>query len=55
MQAILAILIVIFAVLLLKASTIWTVLILVALILAAGLLFCKLVRAMARMQMPEAE
>jgi hypothetical protein len=53
MEAILAILIVILAVLLLKASTALTVVILVGVIVAAGTLFWKLVRAMARMQMPE--
>jgi hypothetical protein len=53
MEAILAILIVILAVLLLKASTAAAALILVAVILPAGLLFWKLVKAMARLQMPE--
>jgi hypothetical protein len=53
MEAILALLIVIMAVLLFKASTGATVLILVAVIVPAGVLFWKLVRAMARMQMPE--
>jgi hypothetical protein len=53
MEAVLAILIVILAVLLLKASSGLTVLMVVALIVAAGTLFWKLVRAMARMQMPE--
>jgi hypothetical protein len=53
MQAILAILIVILAVLLLKASTALTVVIIVGLIVGAGALFWKLVHAMARMQMPE--
>ncbi|HEY7630510.1 MAG TPA: hypothetical protein VH817_07415 [Thermoleophilaceae bacterium] len=53
MEAVLAILIVIMAVLLFKASTGATVLILVAVIVPAGVLFWKLVRAMARMQMPE--
>ena len=52
MEAILAILIVILAVLLLKASTIATALILLAIILPAGVLFWKLVKAMARLQMP---
>jgi len=40
-------------VLLLKASTALTVVILVGIILAAGVLFWKLVRVMARMQIPE--
>jgi hypothetical protein len=53
MEAILAILIVILAILLLKASNIATVLILLAVIAPAGLLFWKLVKAMARIQMPE--
>ena len=51
MEAVLALLIVVLAVLLLKASTLPTVLIVVALILGAGLLFWKLVKAMARIQM----
>jgi hypothetical protein len=53
MEAILAILIVILAVILLKASTVATALILLAVILPAGTLFWKLVKAMARLQMPE--
>ena len=53
MEAILAILIVILAVLLLKASTLLTALLLLAVIAPAGLLFWKLVKAMARIQMPE--
>ena len=53
MEAILAILIVILAVLLFKASTVGTVLILLAVIVPASLLFWKLVKAMARIQMPE--
>jgi hypothetical protein len=53
MEAILAILIVILAVLLLKASTLGTALILLAVIVPASALFWKLVKAMARMQMPE--
>jgi hypothetical protein len=52
MEAVLAILIVIFAVLLLKAATVATALILLAVILPAGVLFWKLVKAMARLQMP---
>ncbi|HKN93867.1 MAG TPA: hypothetical protein VJU60_06030 [Thermoleophilaceae bacterium] len=52
MEAVLALLIVVLAILLLKASTALTVLIVVGLILAAGLLFWKLVREMARIQMP---
>ena len=55
MEAVLAILIVILAVLLLKASTVGTALILFAVILPAGLLFWKLVKAMARLQMPPPE
>jgi hypothetical protein len=51
MEAVLAILIVVFAILLLKASTALTVVIVVGLILGAGLLFWKLVREMARIQM----
>ena len=53
MEAILAILIVILAVLLLKASTVMTGVILLAVIVPAGALFWKLVKAMARLQMPE--
>jgi len=53
MEAVMAILIVILAVLLLKASTALTVVILVGVIMFAGLLFWKLVRVMARMQVPE--
>jgi hypothetical protein len=53
MEAILAILIVILAVLLLKASTVATALILLAVMVPAGVLFWKLVKAMARIQMPE--
>jgi hypothetical protein len=53
MEAILAILIVILAILLLKASNIPTALLLLAIITPAGLLFWKLVKAMARIQMPE--
>jgi hypothetical protein len=53
MEAILAILIVLLAVLLFKASTIGTALILLAVIVPASVLFWKLVKAMARIQMPE--
>lgn len=53
MEAILAILIVLLAVLLFKASTIETALILLAVIVPASVLFWKLVKAMARIQMPE--
>ncbi len=53
MQAILAILIVILAILLLKASNIATALLMLAIITPAGILFWKLVKAMARIQMPE--
>src|SRR5919201_436552 len=52
MEAVLAILIVILGVLLLKASNGATVLILLAVIAPAGALFWKLVKAMARLQMP---
>lgn len=55
MEAVLAILIVILAVLLLKASNAATALILLAVILPAGALFWKLVKAMARLQMPPPE
>jgi hypothetical protein len=53
MEAILAILIVLLAVLLFKASNVETALILFAVIVPASLLFWKLVKAMARIQMPE--
>jgi hypothetical protein len=53
MEAILAILIVILAVLLTKASTALTLVIVMGVIVAAGVLFWKLVRVMARMQIPE--
>lgn len=53
MEAVLAILIVILAVILLKASTVGTALILLAVIVPAGALFWRLVKAMARMRMPE--
>jgi hypothetical protein len=53
MEAILAILIVLLAVLLFKASTVVTALILLAVIVPAGALFWTLVKAMARIQMPE--
>ena len=55
MEAVLAILIVIMAVILLKASTIGTALILLAVLIPAGFLFWKLVKAMARLQMPPPE
>jgi hypothetical protein len=55
MEAVLAILIVILGVLLLKASNGATVLILLAVIAPAGALFWKLVKAMARLQMPPPE
>jgi hypothetical protein len=55
MEAVLAILIVILALLLLKASTIGTALILLAVMVPAGFLFWKLVKAMARLQMPPPE
>ncbi|MGI8804282.1 MAG: hypothetical protein ACR2IN_01035 [Thermoleophilaceae bacterium] len=53
MQAMLAILIVIFAVLLVVANNVLAALISVAMIAAAGTLFWFLVKAMARIQMPE--
>jgi hypothetical protein len=55
MEAVLAILVVILAVLLLKASNLVTVLILLAVIVPASVLFWKLVKAMARLQMPPPE
>jgi hypothetical protein len=55
MEGVLAILIVIMSVLLFKASTGATVLILLAVIVPAGVLFWKLVKAMARIQMPPPE
>jgi hypothetical protein len=53
MEVLLAILIVIFAVLLSAASNVQSAAIAVAVILAAGTLFWKLVKAMARIQMPQ--
>jgi hypothetical protein len=53
MEALLGILIVIFAVLLSAASNVQSAVIAVAVILAAGTLFWKLVKAMARIQMPQ--
>jgi hypothetical protein len=53
MQAILALLIVIVAVSALKASKAIDLVIVVAIIVPAGTLFWKLVKAMARIQMPE--
>jgi hypothetical protein len=53
MEALLGIVIIIFAVLLAAASNFQSVAIAVAVILAAGTLFWKLVKAMARIQMPE--
>jgi hypothetical protein len=53
MEALLGIIIIIFAVLLAAASNLQSVAIAVAVILAAGTLFWKLVKAMARIQMPE--
>jgi hypothetical protein len=55
MEAVLAILIVIMSVLLFKASTGGTLLILLAVIVPSGVLFWKLVKAMARIQMPPPE
>ena len=53
MEGILALLIVIVAVVALKASNITAVLVVLAVLVPAGLLFWKLVKAMARLQMPE--
>jgi hypothetical protein len=53
MEALLGILIVIFAVLLSAAGNVHSALIAIAVILAAGTLFWKLVKAMARIQMPQ--
>ena len=53
LQALLAFAIVLFSVLLLIASNLAAVLVTVAVIVAAGTLFWFLVKAMARMQMPE--
>jgi hypothetical protein len=53
MQAILALLIVIVALTALKASNVAAVLVVIAIIVPAGTLFWKLVKAMARLQMPE--
>jgi hypothetical protein len=53
MEALLGIIIVIFAVLLAAASDLQSAAIAVAVILAAGALFWKLVKAMARIQMPQ--
>jgi len=55
MEAILALLIVVVTVLALRASTALDIVIVVAILVPACLLFYKLVKAMARMQMPEAE
>ena len=55
MQVILALLIVVVAVLALRASTAIDIVIVVAILGPACLLFWKLVKAMARMQMPERE
>ena len=53
MEALLGLLIVLFSVLLISASSILTVVISVAIIGAAGWLFWALVKSMARIQMPE--
>ncbi|MGZ4200487.1 MAG: hypothetical protein ACXVRH_00345, partial [Thermoleophilaceae bacterium] len=53
MEGILALLIVIVAVVALKASSITAVLVVLAVLVQAGVLFWKLVKAMARLQMPE--
>ena len=53
MQAILAILIVGFSVFLLRFSTVWDILIALAVIVPSGALFWFLVKAMARIQMPQ--
>jgi hypothetical protein len=55
MEAILALLIVVVTVLALRASTALDIVIVVAILVPACLLFWKLVKAMARMQMPEPE
>jgi len=55
MEAILALLIVVVTVLALRASTALDIVIVVAILAPACLLFWKLVKAMARMQMPEPE
>ena len=55
MEAILALLIVVVTVLALRASTALDIVIVVAILVPACLLFYKLVKAMARMQMPEPE
>jgi hypothetical protein len=53
MEALLGIVIIIFAVLLAAAGNVQSVAIAIAVILAAGILFWKLVKAMARIQMPQ--
>jgi hypothetical protein len=53
MEALLGLLIVIFALLLATASNLQSVLIALAVILSAGTLFWKLVKGMARIQMPQ--
>jgi hypothetical protein len=53
MQALLALIIIVFALLAVKFGDVWELLIAVAVVLAAGTLFWYLVKAMARIQMPE--
>ena len=53
MEALLGLLIIIFALLLATAENLQSVAIAVAVILAAGTLFWKLVKGMARIQMPQ--
>ena len=52
MQTLLGLLIVIFSLVLVTAQSIWGVLVLLAIIVPAGILFWKMVKAMARIQMP---
>jgi hypothetical protein len=52
MQTLLGLLIVIFSLVLVTARSIWGVLVLLAIIVPAGILFWKMVKAMARIQMP---
>src|SRR6185503_19249814 len=52
MQTLLGLLIVIFSLVLVTARSIWGVLVLLAIIVPAGVLFWKMVKAMARIQMP---
>ncbi len=52
MQTLLGLLIVIFSLVLVTARDIWGVLLLLAIIIPTGILFWKMVKAMARIQMP---